>query len=188
MINTRDPELLGASLHFTNYPANGYDGVLTWKNGTKYKFESTGGLQQAWDTHGNWIFYWIYRYSNGKASKILLSPSTSQQNRYLLFSYSWPDYLLQSATLHYDAGGTGSVNRTWNFSYDASSRLSTVTAPDNGVTTFAWTTYARSDGQVLPLITTVTNPRNKVAVSNQYDSAGRVTQQTFPDEIGRAHV
>src|SRR5206468_8128282 len=91
--------------------------------------------------------------TNGKGSKLLLSPNYAEQNRYLVFSYSWPDYLLQSATLHYDAGGTGSVNRTWSFTYDASSRLSTMTAPDSGVNTFAWTTYTRSDGQVLPLVT-----------------------------------
>ena len=65
--------------------------VFRWSSfGTKFHFDQYGGLVQAWDAHGNWIFYYIYRDANGKAGQILLSPNYSERNRYLVFNYSWP--------------------------------------------------------------------------------------------------
>jgi YD repeat-containing protein len=59
--------------------------------------------------------------------------------------------------------------------------LSTVTNPLSGVTSYTWSTYTRSDGQVLPLVATITNPRNFVSLQAQYDSVGRITQMTAAD-------
>jgi YD repeat-containing protein len=53
--------------------------------------------------------------------------------------------------------------------YDTSGRLSTVTDPENNVTTYTWNTSNR--------IVTVKETRNIVYLTNHYDANGRVANQ-----------
>jgi RHS repeat-associated protein len=65
------------------------------------------------------------------------------------------------------------IGRTVTYSYDAVGRLSTVTDANGGVTTYAYDDQNR--------MLTIQDPRNIVYLTNQYDSAGRVIQQTQAD-------
>ena len=60
-----------------------------------------------------------------------------------------------------------------SYTYDGAGRLSTVTDANGGVTTYA---YDANSNMV-----TVTDPKGILYLTNQYDSNGRVTQQTMAD-------
>lgn len=65
------------------------------------------------------------------------------------------------------------IGRTVSYTYDAAGRLSTATDAANGVTTYTYDDQNR--------MLTIKDARQIVYVTNQYDSSGRVTQQTAAD-------
>src|SRR5204862_8070059 len=65
------------------------------------------------------------------------------------------------------------MGRIVSYTYDPAGRLSTVTDVGNGVTTYTYDDQNR--------MTTIRDARNIVYLTNQYDSAGRVFQQTNAD-------
>jgi hypothetical protein len=137
-IDSRDPELLGATLHFTGTPPS-LASTLRLKNGNTFTFDSGGALTQVSDRHGNNIS--VVRNIQGFATRVSIS-----QYRGISFIYSPTTGKLTKATLQFGNGSP--LNRSWNFAYEPSTgRLSTVTDPAGGVTTYTWTTYTRSDGQ-----------------------------------------
>ena len=84
----------------------------------------------------------------------------------------------RSISLTYDAlnritSATDNAGRTVSYSYDSGGRLQTVTDVNGGITTFA---YDAND-----LMTSITDARNITYLTNQYDSFGRVIQQTQAD-------
>jgi RHS repeat-associated protein len=65
------------------------------------------------------------------------------------------------------------AGRTVSYTYDAASRLSTVTDAGGGVTSYTYDDQNR--------MLTIKDPRGIVYLTNQYDSGGRVSQQTAAD-------
>lgn len=65
------------------------------------------------------------------------------------------------------------AGRTVHYTYDAASRLATVTDTNGGVTSYTYDDQNR--------MLTITDPRNITYLTNQYDGAGRVSQQTQAD-------
>src|SRR5205814_9857803 len=88
-----------------------------------------------------------------------------------------------SITETYALSGGNPPARTWSLAYDGSNRLASITDPQSGVWRYTWTTYTRSDGKVLPLISTITTPRGNIIFSALYDSSGRITS-TRPQTAG----
>jgi YD repeat-containing protein len=156
--------MLGAVYTQTGYGP--YDGTVRFKNGDKLIFLS-GILTRMQDLHGNFI--------DIDSMAVRLGGSTYPR---VDFTYDGNGHI--TAMTWWYTGSPGS--RQWTFGYDANQRLSTVTNPLGGVTRYTWTTYTRpSDGQVLPLIATITSPRNYVTFTGQYDTSGRITQVTAAD-------
>jgi YD repeat-containing protein len=92
------------------------------------------------------------------------------------FSY---DFAGRVTAISYKYQASDPSNRAWTLAYDGSGRVSTMTGPGPRVTTFHWTSYTRaSDGQVLPLLTSITRPRGNTPWSVQYAGSGRVWKVT----------
>jgi YD repeat-containing protein len=175
-IDSRDPELLGATLHFTG---TGLACTLRWKNGSKFTFDQYGQLIKVADRRGNYLT--IGR--DNSIPRTGFATTVYQQNilRRVIFAYSGGKLSTIQVKFVRDPSP---LNHTWTFGYDGQGRLSTVTDPMNGVTHYAWTSYVRSpDNVTLPLVDTVTNPRGYVEVDNDYDplGTGRVVKQTYAD-------
>jgi YD repeat-containing protein len=168
-INTRDPEMLGS--RFTQ--VSGLEGTMRLKSGEILQFDGQGRLTQIKDRHGNYV-----AVDNGTSFPQAVRWGTSYWPR-VNFTYDGSSRLTR---IRYEYSSSSPLNRNWDFTYDASSRLSTVTNPMGGVTRYTWSTYTRSDGQVLPLIATVTNPRNFVSLRAEYDTVGRATRLTAADD------
>ncbi len=73
---------------------------------------------------------------------------------------------------------TDAASRTTAYDYDAAGRLSSVTDPAGGVTRYGY------DGQ--NHLTTVTDARGILIITKEYDSAGRVIREIYPD-TGEVH-
>jgi RHS repeat-associated protein len=141
---------------------------LKFKDGTIYRFrQSAPGpvLENIEDRHGNKLTTTRFG-SHG----IRIGRLTSPNGRWVDFTY--------------DAAGVGLITqardnsgRTVSYTYDAFSRLATVTDAKGGVTTY---TYDTSDRML-----TITDPRGITYLSTTYDPAGgragRVTSQTQAD-------
>lgn len=179
--NTTTPEVLGAVLTISEPYVYGVEPEIRFKDGSKFCFNGFNyrDLTRATNAHG-WGISYIWRNAQGYPTQIqLIYGQSSASERSINFTYGANGKLASMNFKFYKFGSA--QDRTWTFSYDGSNRLSSVTAPDTGVTSYTWTTYTRSDGQVLPLVATITNPRGYVELANQYDTSGRVTRQTFAD-------
>src|SRR5262249_19087280 len=89
---------------------------------------------------------------------------TSPNGRYVAFTYNTQNVITQAQ----DNSG-----RTVNYTYDAAGRLSSVTDVGGGVTTYTYDDQNR--------MLTIKDARNIVYLTNQYDSSGRIIQQTEAD-------
>ena len=94
-------------------------------------------------------------------SGCLLSKITSPNGRYITVTNDSSKRITQI---------TDNAGRTVHYSYDAAGRLASVTDANNGITSYTYDDQNR--------MLTITDPRNITYLTNQYDGAGRVTQQT----------
>ncbi len=159
----------GAQLAFSNDPnftvfTGGSNWKMTLPDGTIYIFpdsigQVTPGAQAAvlmQDRYGNRI---MLTRNGGDLTKI-----TSPNGRYINLTYN---------TQHRITQLTDSIGRTVQYTYDGAGRLSTVTDANNGVTTYTYDDQNR--------MLTIQDARGIVFLTNQYDSTGRVVQQTQAD-------
>ncbi|MDT4992361.1 MAG: hypothetical protein QOH97_2253, partial [Actinoplanes sp.] len=140
------------------------DGTYTFtRHATQIlRFDSAGYLTAIADLNGETT---ALTYSGG-----LLSQVTDRAGRAIAVTFTGTHITKVSDPLH----------QAYNYAYDSAGNLSTVTAPDGGITTFTYDTAHR--------ITSVLDPEQQSAVtkhptSNVFDAKGRVTSQT--DALGR---
>jgi RHS repeat-associated protein len=145
---------------------NGNGWNLTLKNGTVYTFPDSAGLTNPAkaaligikDRYGNQLTF-TRDATTGNLTKI-----TTPNNRWIALTYDTSNRITQAAD---------NIGRTVGYTYDSGGRLSTVTDANGGVTTYTYDSF----NQML----TIQDPRNIVYLTNQYDSNGRVSQQTAVD-------
>jgi RHS repeat-associated protein len=141
--------------------------TLTLKDGTKYDlpeaFQQTKPFCQAiigiTDRFGNHITLDRDTVNNCQLTKI-----TSSNGRFITLAHDAQGRITQA---------TDNIGRNVFYTYDAAGRLSTVTDANSGVTTYTYDDQNR--------MLTIRDARNIVYLTNQYDSAGRVIQQTEAD-------
>jgi YD repeat-containing protein len=177
--DTHDPELLGATLSFTNQPT-GVTSTLTWKGGVRFQFDAFGGLIHIVDVPGNTTN--ITRNTiNGFVAQV---SSPTNTNRMVQYRQDVGNNHVTQILAQYSY--LGNVRR-WNIAYDAATptgKMTSVTDPLSHVYAFTWTSYTRSDGQVLPLLATGTDGRGMRCLSLHYDASGRVS--SMDNAIGGA--
>jgi RHS repeat-associated protein len=123
---------------------------------TSHFCQAVVGIQ---DRYGNRV-----KLDRNGGTSCRLTKVTSPNGRYITFAYDFQGRINQSAD---------SAGRTVSYSYDSGGRLSVVTDVANGVTTYTYDDQNR--------MLTIKDPRNIVYLTNEYDSAGRVTRQTQAD-------
>ena len=84
----------------------------------------------------------------------------------------------ETISLQYDAQNrirsvTDFAGRTTLYEYDPAGRLESVTDPAGGVTSYGYDDQHR--------LTTITDARGILVITKEYDAAGRVIRETFPD-------
>jgi YD repeat-containing protein len=167
--DSRDPEMLGAK--FTQGAGQtGLAGTLALRNGDAWQFDNQGNCWQEQDRHGNFV-----NIDGG---------TFSQAVRYGGSYYPRADFAYTAGhvtAITYTYTTSNPPARAWSLAYDGNNRLSTITDPQGNAWHYTWTTYTRSDGQVLPLLSTITTPRGNVIFSALYDTSGRITQYTAAD-------
>jgi RHS repeat-associated protein len=149
----------------TETPSAFYKSRISWnsatwelrlKDGTLYVFPEYQPLQSIRDRYGNQI---TIARTAGKITQI-----TSPNGRWIQFTYDTSSRITQAK----DNSG-----RTVNYTYDAGGRLWKVTDLAGGVTEYTYDTSNR--------MLRIKDPRNIVYLTNEYNSAGRVTKQTQAD-------
>jgi len=73
------------------------------------------------------------------------------------------------------------MGRTVSYSYDGSGRLTQVTDANGGITTYGWGSCPTPGAASCSQMTTITDPRNVLVLTNTYDGNGRVATQTLGD-------
>ena len=145
---------------------------LTMKDGTVYIFpeasQSTNPLCQAplsiTDRYNNTVQLQRAPSGGGPPPGCQLEKIVSPNGRYISLTHNSQGLISQAQ----DNSG-----RTVSYTYDSAGRLSTVTDVGGGVTTY---TYS-DQNQML----TIQDARGIVYLTNQFDSSGRVVQQTEAD-------
>jgi RHS repeat-associated protein len=168
-VSAQDP-FYGARLSW-----NGTLTVGNWKlvlqDGTTYTFPEASASTnprcqaptQITDRHGNTVQLQRAATSNSQTGCQLLKV-VSPNGRFISLTHDTQGRITQAQ----DNSG-----RTVSYAYDTAGRLSTVTDVASGVTTY---TYS-DQNQML----TIQDARGIVYLTNQYDSSGRVVQQTQAD-------
>ena len=163
-------EFYGARIVYVSNPSSW---LLTLKNGTTYVFPvyqkfstnpSCEGPSQIIDTNGNAINLTRAAPFSNVATGCELTTISSPNGRSIALSYDTQGRITQAVD---------NIGRTVLYAYDAGGRLSTVTDAGGGVTTYTYDDQNR--------MLTIKDPRNIVYLTNHYDSAGRVDQQTAID-------
>jgi RHS repeat-associated protein len=156
-----------------SYVANPSSWLLTLKNGATYTFPvyqkfstnpSCEGPSQISDVNGNTINLTRVAPFSNAATGCELTTITSSNGRSISLTYDTQGRITQAVD---------NIGRTVLYSYDAAGRLSTVTDAAGGVTTYTYDDQNR--------MLTIKDPRNIVYLTNHYDAAGRVDQQTAID-------
>lgn len=148
----------GATLQFFTGTAIGEYWQITLKDGTQYGFQSDTPNQLQWmkDRYGNQL---TLNYNGGLVDQVV-SPS----GRFINLSYGAANRI----TTAVDNGG-----RTVTYDYNSAGSLAKVTYPDGTNEQYTYDTAHR--------MLTMQDRRGTVAVTNAYDSNGRVTSQTHAD-------
>lgn len=134
----------------TSGPDDGY--TLTFKNHTKYVFDSNGKLLDIIDQNNNII---LLTYSSD-----LLTAATNQTiGKSLSFSYDANNRLV---------GITDPAGRTVYYSYDSGGNLTAVENLNGSTTTYQYDSHG---------LTSITSPDGSTTLTNTYDGSNRVTQQ-----------
>jgi len=155
----------GATLSYNPSSIPGAFWVIRTRTGMLYGFPESAAennqVNQALvgieDRNGNMLKL----TRNGSA---LLTQIASPSGRYINIARDAEGRIIQAT----DNGG-----RSVSYTYDSAGHLASVTDVNGGVTTFA---YNSND-----LMTSITDPRNITYLTNQYDSSGRVIEQTQAD-------
>jgi RHS repeat-associated protein len=139
---------------------NGSGWDLRLKDGTVYVFPEFAPLQSIRDRYGNQITITRSGGSSGNITQI-----TSPNGRWIQFTYDSSNRITQAKD---------NAGRTVNYTYDAGGRLWKVTDPAGGVTEYTYDSANR--------MLTLKDARGIVFLTNEYDTAGRVTKQTQADD------
>jgi RHS repeat-associated protein len=151
---------------------NGLGWNLTLVDGTVYIFpeaEFAGGPNEAAligirDRFGNQLTISRPDISAFGSPVGNITRITSPSGRFIDFTYDAGDRIKTA---------TDNTGRVVRYDYDTGGRLTKVTDPAGGMTEYTWDTSGR--------MKTVKNPRNIVALTNDYDSNSRVIKQTLAD-------
>lgn len=160
----------------TSTPSIFYDSVLTsFNNGSgsegftirlrdqsvlTFARHAPNGILSITDRNGNSITFTVTDSTTGGTITRVTSPS----GRYIQFYYDSANRISQA---------TDNIGRSVYYTYDSAGRLSSVKDPAGNTES-----YGYNDSNQM---TTVTDKRRNVMVTNQYDSNGRVSQQTLAD-------
>lgn len=140
---------------------NGWD--LRLRDGTTLVYGDLAPLQSIRDRFGHSIkIRRIAKNSWGSQIGAIVSV-TSWEGYWLTYDYNTAG---QVTAIHDNAG------RTVSYTYD-NGLLKTVTDVNGGVTTYGWDTSKR--------LTTITDAKNQLFLTNTYDNNNRVTQQKLAD-------
>jgi RHS repeat-associated protein len=137
------------------------------KDGTQYVMGHSAALQLIRDRYGNetrltWSQTNAFGVGVGNIVRI-----TSPNGRWIEFTYD-TTFPVNRVTQAKD-----NLGRTVSYVYDNNGHLSTVTDPENNVTTYTWDANNR--------LATIKDGRNIVYLTNHYDANGRVDHQTPAD-------
>jgi len=147
---------------------NGDGWNLTMKDGTVYVFGENRPLQRIRDRYGNQI---TLTRTNGQSGNITQISATG--GRWIKLSYDTSNRIIQAQD---------NVGRTVGYHYDANGRLDQVTDVNGGLTKYTWGTCT---GTPVPpscnQIASITDPRDNVVLTNEYDANQRVKTQTLAD-------
>ena len=135
------------------------DWHLRLRDGTTYIFPAVAPLKAIRDRHGNTIT--IAHASGGTGN---ITRVTSPNGRYIDFTYDGSNRITQAKD---------NIGRTVGYQYDGSGRLWKVTDPASGVTEYTYDTSHR--------MLTIEDARGITFLTNQYDTNGRVIEQTQAD-------
>jgi RHS repeat-associated protein len=153
--HTSTPSVFYKSQLFWN--GNGWD--LKLKDGTVYVFADFAPLQSVRDRYGNQVSITRSGGATGNIARL-----TSQNGRWIQFTYDTSDRITQA---------TDNTGRVTTYTYDTGGRLWKVTNPKGGVTEYTYDTSNR--------MLTIKDARGIVFLTNEYNTAGRVTKQTQAD-------
>lgn len=134
----------------TSDPDEGY--TLTFKNHTKYVFDSNRKLLNIIDQNNNII---LLTY----VSNLMTAATNQTTGKSLSFSYDANNRL---------AGITDPAGRTVYYSYDSSGNLIAVENLNGGTTTYQYDSHG---------LTSIISPDGSTTLTNTYDGSNRVTQQ-----------
>ncbi len=151
--------------------------VLAWngdgwdvrlRNGTTYVFGEEAPLQAVRDRYGNTVTITRAPASPDPdgvtRAKGPITQVTSPHGRWIRFSYDISERITRAED---------NLGRAIAYVYDGTGHLSTVTDPTGAVTTYTYNKNGK--------LATIKDPRGAIALSNVYDTAGRVAQQTLAD-------
>jgi RHS repeat-associated protein len=144
---------------------NGWD--LTLKDGTVYVFGNNAPLQAIRDRYGNQV---TLTRTNGQSGNI--TQVTSTDGRWIKFTYNPSNQITQAKD---------NVGRTVGYTYDANGHLVQVTDANGGITRYGWGACPNPPAASCTEMTTITDPRNVVVLTNSYDGNARVQTQTLGD-------
>jgi RHS repeat-associated protein len=142
---------------------NGNGWTLLRPDGMSYVFSPNAGIEYMQDRYGNRI---SFTRSGGIATPITAISSSNGRS----INLTYTNGVVTSAT--------DNIGRTVSYTYDTSRRMQTVTDPDGGITTYTWDT---TNNRITAVQRPRQNPNGPAAVTNSYDSNGRVQTQTLPD-------
>src|SRR5271163_3475637 len=150
---------------------NGNGWTLALRNGTQYVFPDSflgsnpalAAVLSITDRNGNTTT--INRDSDGNITQI-----TSPNGRWITVEHDTSNRITQLQD---------NIGRTVSYTYDSSGRLATVTDAKGGLSSY---TYDSSNRML-----TMTDPNGNTVFTNQYDTAGRVQQQTLADGTSTFH-
>jgi RHS repeat-associated protein len=143
---------------------NGHGWDLTTKDGTVYVFGENAPLQAIRDRYGNKI---TLTRTNGQSGNITQISATG--GRWVKLTYDTSNRIIQAED---------NAGRIVGYHYDANGRLDRVTDANGGITRYGWGSCP--DPATCNQMVSITDPKDKVVLTNEYDT-NRVKTQTLAD-------